>query len=295
MMSNTVSQLGPELIGFYGQPGIDANNNTTLFLVGKNFSVHDTQVIFGGRGAVIDKEKGVQVKLMSREVMMVTIPKGTMHCKNRKGKQVVHVHIATPYGVTPKIEIPLINSKVTAAAAAAAAVKKHVAQHHPLSFDWKKVPTNLAGVVKYDSLKVTAFDFKPPTAGTIVTVKRSGSVPFGQLKLTTDAELAFMVSVQPKLPLKKPIVFAIGTFDLTFNARGEAALKAFGVLTDNNPLPANRKTLKELILAKLKSKVPNNFDAESLVLDGYIRFKKTNLPIMRLQNRLTIKIDWVKK
>ena len=95
LFSNGVTDLGPELRGYYGAPGVYAANGsagpcdckhgkgtafsndsgeqcvgtccgTNLFLVGDRFSVHDTRVLAGGRC--------VAFSLISREIMRVTIP-----------------------------------------------------------------------------------------------------------------------------------------------------------------------------------------------------------------------------
>ncbi len=49
LLSAGVTNLAPELFGWYGAPGIDPDGDTALFLVGNNFSVHQTRVIVGGR------------------------------------------------------------------------------------------------------------------------------------------------------------------------------------------------------------------------------------------------------
>ena len=49
LFNRGVTDLAPELVGWYGAPGIDPSGGTTLFLVGKAFSVNGTQVIAGGR------------------------------------------------------------------------------------------------------------------------------------------------------------------------------------------------------------------------------------------------------
>ena len=61
-----ITDLAPELTGWYGAPGIDRQAATTLFLVGEGFSIHDTRLLAGGRA--------VPFRLLSREVMEVTIP-----------------------------------------------------------------------------------------------------------------------------------------------------------------------------------------------------------------------------
>jgi hypothetical protein len=148
MFNTGVTDLSPELIGWYGSPGIVINDKgtncykcgctatcaaggvapltktckdgttivtetiplpicegegTTVFLVGDNFSVHDTKVIAGG--VCIP-----HVQLVSREIMRVTIPScvNTVHlCENNKNCCYVAVYLATPYGVTNHLHIPV--------------------------------------------------------------------------------------------------------------------------------------------------------------------------------------------
>ncbi|MFM7108128.1 MAG: hypothetical protein ACKOZU_05940 [Planctomycetaceae bacterium] len=68
LFSAGVTDLAPELVGWYGAPGIDTDAATTLFLVGKGFSVHDTSVIAGGLPC--------RFTLVSREVLRVEVPPG---------------------------------------------------------------------------------------------------------------------------------------------------------------------------------------------------------------------------
>ncbi|NDC53528.1 MAG: hypothetical protein EBZ74_04375 [Planctomycetia bacterium] len=68
LFDSGVTDLAPELVGWYGAPGVDRAAGTTLFLIGKGFSVHDTRVIAGGRPA--------RFRLLSREVLEVEIPPG---------------------------------------------------------------------------------------------------------------------------------------------------------------------------------------------------------------------------
>ena len=63
-----ISDLAPELLGWYGASGVDPTAVTSLFLIGKGFSVHDTRVIAGGRPA--------RFRLLSREIIQVDIPSG---------------------------------------------------------------------------------------------------------------------------------------------------------------------------------------------------------------------------
>jgi len=154
MFNSGVTDLSPELIGWYGAPGIrttgaacgchrgcinnggtceDAascntlneairtlnatvaasplpacdGDGTTLFLVGDNFSVHDTKVIAGGTCIP-------HVRLISRELMQVTIPRcvNTVElCENDTTHEYVTIHVVTPYGVTSHLHVPIMESK----------------------------------------------------------------------------------------------------------------------------------------------------------------------------------------
>lgn len=68
LFQSGITDLAPELIGWYGAPGIDPAGTTTLFLIGKGFSVHDTSVIAGGRPA--------RFVPLGRDILRVEIPPG---------------------------------------------------------------------------------------------------------------------------------------------------------------------------------------------------------------------------
>ena len=68
LFNTGVTDLAPELVGYYGAEGIDTTGTTTVFLVGKGFNLHDTSVIAGG--------KPVPVTLISRQVLRAEIPPG---------------------------------------------------------------------------------------------------------------------------------------------------------------------------------------------------------------------------
>ena len=96
MFSRGTTDLAPELFGFYGEPGVDPTAETQLFLQGENFSVHGTRVIVGNQSC--------EYELLSRQIMRVTIPPGV----RPQWEGTVDVHIATPYGVTNHLDIPVI-------------------------------------------------------------------------------------------------------------------------------------------------------------------------------------------
>ena len=110
MFNSGVTDLAPSLRGWYGAPGVNVKANsdtvesdktsackqpcdgTTIFLVGKNFSVHDTKVIAGGRQAPFT--------LISREILQITVPYGVNVLKDKSNREFIDVHVATPYGIS---------------------------------------------------------------------------------------------------------------------------------------------------------------------------------------------------
>jgi hypothetical protein len=78
------------------------NPGTALFLIGDHFSVHQTRVIIGGKE--VDSN---DTELLSRQVIKVLLPQPlqVMH-DHLNHRNMVDVHIATPYGVTHHLLIP---------------------------------------------------------------------------------------------------------------------------------------------------------------------------------------------
>ncbi|NDH95194.1 MAG: hypothetical protein EBZ13_11830, partial [Planctomycetia bacterium] len=143
-----ITDLAPELSGWYGAPGIDPQATTTLFLTGEGFSIHDTRLIAGGRP--------LPFRLLSREVMEVTIPPSVQALDQTacrvtpasshteaasdqpeplppprtspteasskatapplcttvcNGQQLVDFHLATPYGVSSHLLVPVARQR----------------------------------------------------------------------------------------------------------------------------------------------------------------------------------------
>jgi hypothetical protein len=81
MFNTGITDLAPELLGWYGAPGIDLEKGNVLFLIGDNFSVLQTKVIVGNRDCGFT--------LLSRQVMQILIP------GRRRVDGQVEVHLAT--------------------------------------------------------------------------------------------------------------------------------------------------------------------------------------------------------
>ncbi len=191
MFSNGVTDLAPELVGWYGAPGIspdaccassceaaaeedgdgageegddgDAESQapagTTLFLVGDNFSVHETRIIAGGVAIPQD-----HIHMISRQVFEVTVPSCARQV-TLDGRDYVAIYASTPYGVTSHLHVPVLpgaetvqlGEKVTALEEEVKKIATLEGQIAPLKFAWTKSAT-LQVVSSYERIKVAEGD-----------------------------------------------------------------------------------------------------------------------------------------
>ena len=91
-------QLRPSLLAWHGRPPQEGDESTIL-VEGKNFSVHDTHVIAGGKPA--------KAVLVSRNVMEVTISKDACPSPSLDGKPLLDISVATPNGVSNHLLIAM--------------------------------------------------------------------------------------------------------------------------------------------------------------------------------------------
>ncbi len=91
-------QLRPSLVGWHGQPP-ETGAESTIFLEGQNFSVHDTHVVAGGKSAL--------AVLVSRHVLQVTVPPGASPTPSASGDPLLDITIATPNGVSNHLLIKM--------------------------------------------------------------------------------------------------------------------------------------------------------------------------------------------
>jgi hypothetical protein len=92
------SQLRPTITGWHGKPP-EEGDETTVFLEGKNFSIHDTHVIAGG--------KSVTAVLVSRQLLQVTIPRDACPTPSSHGTSLLDINVATPNGVSNHLLIKM--------------------------------------------------------------------------------------------------------------------------------------------------------------------------------------------
>jgi hypothetical protein len=91
-------QLRPSLVGWHGKPPA-IGDESTIFVEGKNFSVHDTHVIAGGKPA-----KSV---LLSRNLLEVTIAKDAAPTPSALGDPLLDINVGTPNGASNHLLIKM--------------------------------------------------------------------------------------------------------------------------------------------------------------------------------------------
>ncbi|MEZ6065006.1 MAG: hypothetical protein R3B90_04715 [Planctomycetaceae bacterium] len=147
-----IPDLAPELKGYYGEPGIvvdhgSTTRETTIFLVGDHFSVHETEVLVGNRKIPQDK-----FTMLSRQVMQVTVPSEVYVTGDT-----IDIHVATPYGVSNHIQVPKVDPpKAASETAIAAAITKHIESTHLDTFAWAEADGEIDAVVHLNADRTPA-------------------------------------------------------------------------------------------------------------------------------------------
>lgn len=260
--------LAPELKGFYGEPGISQDHPTTLFLVGDHFSVHETKVIAGGRE--------VEMKLLSRQVMQVTIGTGVTSLE-----KLVDVHVATPYGVSNHLDIPLLDKKPDAAQKTAQesiskAVADHLQQIHVHRFSWDK-PEARVRIVKKDQcseVKVCLIDD--------LAIKNVYPTAFNNYSIK---QISAWVSTKGKAADAKPVKLKLPLRPLCMKDNKISSKRT----CDDNLSCA----LGELLMEP-QSGLPD--DTAELHLEAYLEVEVSGITqIIKVENTLVLKVDLCKQ
>ncbi len=292
MFNTGVTDLAPELIGFYGAPGINTTENyqcgcfqacdtlrvqctdgescdklnaalekvnatlkagreavlssdkqrplpicegagTSLFLVGDNFSVHDTKVIAGG--VCIP-----HVQLISRELMRVTIPScvNTVTLgENGKKNEYVAIYVATPYGVTNHLHVPVMPIELPKE------TKDLVKSEVTKALEAMNIAPRPASITPGDKnnkiVKVTAHATTTPAGDTLRLIENGVSMYCVKYEAANDPSL-WGKNVRIEASVKKDDQFIMGLAricDFKFNK--SANIPALGtnkkLLTDDSP------------------------------------------------------------
>ena len=204
LFSEGTAALGPELIDYYGEPGIDPTKTTTLFLVGRRFNVNTAEVIAGGLPC--------GKRLLSRQTMQITVPPGArthditrLIGGERQTFRVVDVHVATPYGPSDRLAIP-VTSQPTPAAPTAAIAPSSL----PARVNYDGCACN--GLAVLDSRTAVRLTFPAPDASATVSVTAAA--------VRSDATEAALTADRGSD--RQTATLSLGT--VTTNGNGQAAI-----------------------------------------------------------------------
>jgi len=252
-----ITDLAAELTGWYGAPGIDPQATTTLFLTGEGFSIHDTRLIAGGRP--------LSFRLLSREVMEVSIPPSVQPLAQTScrvatagdgpeplplpspasaersattaatplcttvcnGRKLVDFHLATPYGVSSHLLVPVADNRQ---------------------------PGTLGGLAFVGSPTVAlTFTAKAPRGSDVETAKVDAFFTASAPALEIAVPASFFPPAKPvlQLTLRQPgsetVAATLGSDDLAFDAARRRYVIAGENLTNlvgDSSRPAGDSTLR---------------------------------------------------
>jgi hypothetical protein len=264
---------GPTWIN-YTCPGVDMSGNqcagtcggTTMFLVGRHFSVHDTKVIAGG--------KCVPFVLLSREIMRVTIPCDVDTVVDSKSKaEFVDVHVATPYGVTAHMPIPAIRPNAAPKSTAPTItwdttdVKAQIC-YWPLGSNPAQKDFTVKDFAYLDAPKtIKATDTSPQTLH-----PNEATLQFRVLAQAGSAT-PVALGTTPSLPVKFKSDKDQGTVEIKFQGAGAAGEMIKKVITD---------------------KLTYGQQATSIVVEAYVNFDlpvNTGMPNIKFDKPITIALS----
>jgi hypothetical protein len=103
LFADRATDLAPQLRGWFGAQEIVPHRPTHLFLVGTGLSVHQTRILCHG--------ESLPYRLISRQVCEVEIPAGLIDSHSRPADGWVTIQLATPYGVSSPLRVPVAASQ----------------------------------------------------------------------------------------------------------------------------------------------------------------------------------------
>ena len=302
LFSAGVTDLAPELKGFYGAPGFvydtdDGAPATVIYVVGDSFSVHETRVIAGNRdvtdyavtaarpvgltdsgAALVETQDVAKTRLISRQVMQVVIPANAQPEEDGKW---LDLHVATPYGVSNHLRIPVHPSPKTAAALAVAEAVETAKEAKALA---ARAAAGLAGgpgsgfqfartVLKADLNLIPTTDGASPC-----------------LQIDPNDATQIVVRVPPAGPPFQPEAVQFAAFVSAVTDAGETPTR---FKTPLGPLDLNKNAIPlDVMEAALVQVAAPQLDllasAEELRVDGYVRFVGDSRPAFRLAAPLTL-------
>lgn len=288
-----IFDAGPALYNWFGAPGVETDQPTTLFLLGENFSLSGLQVNAGNReliprkqgasnaaSAATDSETGAKSEpvnpskgefwLLSDQCMQVTIPPGAMTCEGRDGDgeliRYVEIHVANCFGVSQALRVPLISAKTeeeakeSADASASKAVKEHVEALHVERFEFaSQLPADLPNslivtVGPEQTIDLVKFEARFIDKPPVIQLPKVSQAVHSLLQKFDEGQVAFRVHARPPEGNSTPVVSSIiGPFDIDKNKS------------------LDWKSVEATLTKSLQKTLPIKYPLDSVQLVGYIR------------------------
>ena len=303
LFNTGITDLAPELVAWHGAHGIDPAGTTSPYLIGKGFSVHDTSAIAGGRKVRIELVSrellkaeippGVRTirqacrRAVAAEPLPAPLPPpagsgeggaeelpyleqvdACPHCGEAcNDREVVDIHLATPYGVSSRLFVPVVRDAEEAAASAIA-----FAKNYRLGLTFAPTKTS-AG--RTETARIDEF-YSADTDSILILVPDTFIPPAkGELSCTlTDTSTG-------------TIAGTFGTASLPFDARRGGYRLAGSDLRNfigDTSRPATDKTLRGAVKPYLdrllaRGKLGDDGDAVSLELTASLTAEQQEVPI----------------
>lgn len=328
-VSSGTTNLGPELHGFYGQPGYDGKE-TSVFVVGDNFSVHDTRVIAGGRQLRMVDSKALvktatakegsedvnveyrvteqprQVRMLSRQVLEVVLPEGLkpMSRKYTEGgveQKFVTVRVGTPYGMSGSIDIPYIESEADKKA------KEEKAKEEKAVKEVADASAKAAVAAHVSSQHPISYELDAEKSKDAAAVIMADHKSVHAVQLTTASELSvFKVVISKDSKDLHDVLHQVShegqlafRMEVSSKDKKKAAFKKtvgpFNFALDSEMRLTDVVASVERIL---QSKLPADFDASEIKLQPFVRFISTDpnvmaadRPVYQVAKPLTIRVS----
>lgn len=263
---------------------------TDIYLVGKNFSVHETRVLAGGVDIT-----GLNMELLSRNQMQVTIPATVNTVLGEDNRRYVDVHVATPYGTSNHLLVP-VNDPTATEVQEIAELQESLSElqeelenrtnRATLSVSFKP---DYSLVLTHDERKITKMERRGVTDAdqkSSIAEFSSRAVPFGEKDSIENFQVAFYLKLPDAIEEDQ---IALGPFALDNKGKIIGRVDGAGAPTLDCAVNPNLDEVTRDIFAKLcELKV---LEIDELKLQPYLRDKHQQQVVYKVGNEVTVPIE----
>lgn len=286
---DTLAPLAKSANDAYSAARNAAGSSTSLYLIGSNFSILNSKVIAGGQALS-------NVRLISRELLQVEIPTA-VNTVQVGGKPHVDIHVATPYGPTSHLHVPIVTSHANLTQAPDVGRAVEVVKAEILDASKRQVDDALKGLTAFELGQLPAVEWTSDTiTGKLNTEDKSVSIKVSpvQLKISpvdqpfsvepaalacfinfkTKNGTSFQKLTDPGSPSKR---FVLGPFEIQNNQ------------SINQETLANSRLLAALVAQQ-------GVEIVELEIQGFVQLKVKDgmpdtVPVLKVKKPLIVKLS----